>query len=385
MAKQIWKGGTLLAPMPAVLITCKGTDRNGMEAENVFTVAWTGILNTVPPKTYISVRKGRYSYDIIKNSGEFVINIPTAAMVKAVDYCGMFTGAKVNKFEKCELLTETASEVNAPVIVGCPLSLECRVTDVVEMGTHDMFIADILCTGVEESIIDSEGKLRLDKAGLMAFAHGEYYALGKRIGNFGFSAEKKNSKKKAEAKKEAKKEARKASADTVKIKKEIPLAEIELDTADKGMGELILDDIIKDIEKDMETDIPEEAIPEKPTEAKKGYPRKSTNDTREKKDYKSDRKSYSDKPYRKSDKQPYEKKAYEKKPYGKKDSYSDKKSDRKPYGKDSDFKKDYKKDFKKDGFKKDSGRDFKKDGFKKDYKSDYKKDSKKPYKKEYKK
>ncbi len=206
MGKQIWKGGALLAPLPVVLITCRGIDRDGIEAENVFTVAWTGILNTVPPKTYISVRKSRFSYDIIKNSGEFVINVPASGMVKEVDYCGIYTGAKADKFDKCGFTLETASNVAAPCIAECPLCLECKVTDVVEMGTHDMFVADILCTRVNEDVIDAEGKLRLDKAKLMAFAHGEYFALGKKIGSFGFSAKKKgkgkNSKKVREDKDE---------------------------------------------------------------------------------------------------------------------------------------------------------------------------------------
>ena len=192
MAKEIWKGGALLAPLPAVLVSCKGKDRDGEISENVFTVAWTGIINTIPPKTYISVRKSRYSYDIIKNSGEFVINIPKASLAKKVDYCGIYTGKKVDKFEKCAITAEEAKEVDAPCVAECPLCLECRVTDVVELGTHDMFVADILCTGVDPAIIDKEGKLRLDKAELMAFAHGEYFELGRKIGYFGFSTKKKS-------------------------------------------------------------------------------------------------------------------------------------------------------------------------------------------------
>lgn len=191
MAKQIWKGGTLLAPLPSVLVTCKGEDRDGNTAENILTVAWTGITNTIPPKTYISVRKNRYSYDIIKNSGEFVINIPSSDIVKKVDYCGIYTGKKVNKFEKCGFTREEGSEVSVPCIGECPLCLECRVTDVTSLGTHDMFMADILCTRVNDDIIDKDGKLRLDKAHLMAFAHGEYFELGRKIGYFGFSAKKK--------------------------------------------------------------------------------------------------------------------------------------------------------------------------------------------------
>ncbi|MBR3995445.1 MAG: flavin reductase family protein [Clostridia bacterium] len=191
MSKEIWKGGALLAPLPAVLVSCRGRDKDGALAENVFTVAWTGIVNTIPPKTYISVRKSRYSYDIIKNSGKFVINIPTASLAKKVDYCGIYTGKKVNKFEKCAFTVEDAREVGAPCIAECPLCLECRVTDIVELGTHDMFVADILCTGVDSSIVDKDGKLRLDRAGLMAFAHGEYFELGRKLGYFGFSTKKK--------------------------------------------------------------------------------------------------------------------------------------------------------------------------------------------------
>lgn len=196
MSKQTWKGGALLAPLPAVLISCRGKNSDGKEAENVFTVAWTGIINTVPPKTYISVRKSRYSYSLIQSSMEFVINIPTAKSAKKVDYCGIYTGKKVNKFEKCNFTAEESSIINAPAIAECPINLECRVTDINELGTHDMFIADILCTNVDESIIDSSGKLRLDKAGLMAFAHGEYFELGKKIGYFGYSAKKKKTNNK---------------------------------------------------------------------------------------------------------------------------------------------------------------------------------------------
>lgn len=197
MSKQTWRGGALIAPLPAVLVSCRGEDKDGKISDNIITIAWTGIINTVPPKTYISVRKGRYSYDLIKNSGEFVINIPTAQLAKKVDYCGIYTGKKVNKFEKCGFTAGKSETVGAPSIEQCPLCLECRVTDITELGSHDMFIADILCTIVDEALLDKDGKLRLDKAGLMAFAHGEYFELGKKIGYFGFSTKKKskNSKK----------------------------------------------------------------------------------------------------------------------------------------------------------------------------------------------
>nr|MBQ5811111.1 flavin reductase family protein [Clostridia bacterium] len=193
MAKQTWKGGALLAPLPAVLVTS-----GDMENSNILTIAWTGIINTIPPKTYISVRKTRHSYEMIDKSGEFVINLTTADMAKKVDYCGIYPGKKVDKFKKCNFTKEEAKEVSAPVIGECPLALECKICEKVELGTHDMFIADIVATDVEESLLDKNGKLDLSRANLMAFAHGEYYALGKKLSGFGDSAKK---KKKAPPKK----------------------------------------------------------------------------------------------------------------------------------------------------------------------------------------
>ena len=186
MSKIKWRGGALLAPAPPALVTC-----GDMEHANALAVAWTGIINTVPPKTYISVRPGRYSYSMIKQSGEFVINLTSADMIKALDGCGMLTGAKVDKFKKFGLEKQEASEVRCPLVGQSPLSLECRVTDVIELGSHHMFLADVVAVDVEESLIDQHGKLRLDKANLAAFAHGEYFALGKKIGDFGFSVRKK--------------------------------------------------------------------------------------------------------------------------------------------------------------------------------------------------
>ena len=186
MAKVTWRGGALIAPVPPAMISC-GT----MEESNIITVAWTGILGTVPPKTYISVRPSRFSYDIIKKSGEFAINLTTKELVRAADFCGVHTGAKINKFERCRLSTEQASEIGCPILSDSPVTLECRVTDVIPLGSHDMFLADIVAVDVEESLIDESGKLHLDRAGLAAFAHGEYYELGRRIGTFGYSVAKK--------------------------------------------------------------------------------------------------------------------------------------------------------------------------------------------------
>lgn len=180
-----------MAPVPAVLVSC-----GNMEKPNLFTVAWTGITNTQPPKTYISVRKSRHSYSLIKESGEFVINLTTAAMVKAVDFCGVRSGKDIDKFAHCGLTAIEATEVSAPMVAESPLSIECRVTQMIELGTHDMFLADILSVSAEESLIDRNGRLMLDAADLTAYCHGEYFTLGKKIGKFGFSVQKKKKKRK---------------------------------------------------------------------------------------------------------------------------------------------------------------------------------------------
>ena len=188
MAKQKWKGGALLAPVPPAMISC-GNEADG--TSNIITVAWTGIINTIPPKTYISVRPSRHSYKLIRESGEFAINLTTVQLVKSADYCGIYTGAKVNKFEKCALHKQEASEICCPLIEESPLALECRVTDVIELGSHHMFLADIVAVDVDDSLLNADGKLCLEKAHLAAFSHGEYFALGEKIGYFGFSVKKK--------------------------------------------------------------------------------------------------------------------------------------------------------------------------------------------------
>lgn len=186
MSRIKWKGASLVAPVPPTMITCSYEGK-----DNVFTVAWTGILATQPPKTYISVRPERYSHDMIKNSGEFVINLTSGAMVRAADWCGTYSGEKIDKFANCGLIKQSSTEVAAPTIAQSPLALECKVTDVVPMGSHDMFIADIVGVTVDEKLINDEGKLCMSKANLAAYAHGEYFELGKRIGTFGFSVRKK--------------------------------------------------------------------------------------------------------------------------------------------------------------------------------------------------
>lgn len=188
MAKLSWKGSTLLAPMPAALVTC-GT----IEKPNILTIAWTGIVNTQPPKTYISIRPERFSYQLIRESREFVINLTTKQLVRAVDFCGVRSGRDTDKFGICRLTAEPSSQISCPMLAESPLSLECRVTDVIELGTHHMMLADIVAVNVDESLISSSGKLQLNRAGLIAFAHGAYYELGKQLGTFGYSVAKKSS------------------------------------------------------------------------------------------------------------------------------------------------------------------------------------------------
>ncbi len=197
MSKVIWKGSALLGPVPPALVTC-GT----MEQPNVLTIAWTGIVCTHPAMTYISVRPSRHSYGMIRETGEFVINLPTSAMAKITDYCGMKSGAKENKIQKCKLSLCEGSVVSAPVLADCPVSLECRVTEEKALGSHSMFLAEIVAVQVEERFLDSKGKFNLQQAGLLAYAHGEYFALGRKCGDFGFAVKKKKKINKIQAKKQ---------------------------------------------------------------------------------------------------------------------------------------------------------------------------------------
>lgn len=188
--RKILNAGTLLAPLPAVMVSC-GT----LEKANVLTVAWTGVINTKPPMTYISVRPTRHSYGIIKESGEFVINLTTSKMVQETDFCGVKSGKETDKIKKCGLHLAEAAAVKAPVIEESPLSLECRVTEIKPLGSHDMFIAEILAVNVDGRYIDSKGKINLNQAGLMAYSHGEYFSLGRKLGSFGYSVAKGSKKK----------------------------------------------------------------------------------------------------------------------------------------------------------------------------------------------
>ena len=190
MEKVTWQGGALVAPVPPVMVSL-----GDMEKSNIITVAWCGITNTVPPKTYISVRPSRYSYEILKEKREFVINLTPSSLAKKADWCGTYTGRKGDKFEKCSFTKEKASKIDAPMIGECPISIECKVTDIIPLGSHDMFLADIVAVNVEKSLLEGD-KLCINRAHLCAFAHGEYYKLGERIGKFGFSVKKKPNQRK---------------------------------------------------------------------------------------------------------------------------------------------------------------------------------------------
>lgn len=190
MAKKIWKSGTFIYPIPAVMVSC-----GDMENSNIITVAWTGILNTNPAKVYISVRPERYSYNIIKEKKEFVINLTNKDLAYATDWCGVKTGAKVDKFKEMHLTKEECQFVSAPAIKESPVSIECKVTDIKELGSHHMFIADVMSIDADEKYINEKGSFDISKCNLIAYANGGYYELGRKIGKFGFSVEKKKKKK----------------------------------------------------------------------------------------------------------------------------------------------------------------------------------------------
>jgi flavin reductase (DIM6/NTAB) family NADH-FMN oxidoreductase RutF len=187
MKRKQLEPGALTAPLPPVMVTVG--DEN---ISNIITIGWTGILATVPPKTYISVRPSRHSFAMLKENGEFVINLPTVALAKQVDYAGIYTGAKVDKFEKCGFTKIKSAKVSPPTIGECPIALECKVFDCIHSGTHDIFMADIVNVSCDESLLDEKGRICFERAKLLAYSHGEYFALGRKLGKFGFSTDKKN-------------------------------------------------------------------------------------------------------------------------------------------------------------------------------------------------
>ncbi len=198
MAKQHWKPGTMVYPIPAVMVSCGSSPEN----YNIITIAWTGTICTDPAMCYISIRKNRHSYDIIKETGEFVINLTTQKLAYATDWCGVKSGRDVNKFQEMNLTPGKSKEIAAPIIEESPLSIECKVTDIVELGSHDMFIAKVVNVQADEKYIHPKtGKFVLSKARPIAYSHGHYFELGKLIGRFGFSVMKKQKKENVKRKK----------------------------------------------------------------------------------------------------------------------------------------------------------------------------------------
>jgi flavin reductase (DIM6/NTAB) family NADH-FMN oxidoreductase RutF len=192
LSKVIWKPATLLNPVPLVMVTSAGSEGK----PNIITLAWAGTINSDPPMLSVSIRKNRYSYDLIKERGEFAVNLVTEKIVKAADFCGVKSGREIDKFKETGLTPEKASVINVPIIKESPVSIECVLKSITELGSHDMFIGEVVSVNVEESLLDKNGKLQLEKAGLVCYSHGKYWSLGKNLGFFGYSvAKKKNIKR----------------------------------------------------------------------------------------------------------------------------------------------------------------------------------------------
>lgn len=186
MGKQIWKPGTVLYPMPLAMISC-GT----MEKSNIVTVAWTGIVNTNPAMTYVSIRPSRFSYDIIKNSGEFVINLVNRDLIYACDYCGVKSGRDVDKFKEMNLTARKGNIVDAPIIYESAINIECKVKEILPLGSHHMFLADVVSVNASDEYFDEAGKFHFNKSDPVCYSHGAYYTLGEKVGSFGYSVKKK--------------------------------------------------------------------------------------------------------------------------------------------------------------------------------------------------
>ncbi|MBQ6036749.1 MAG: flavin reductase family protein [Lachnospiraceae bacterium] len=217
MAKKQFKPGNMLAPVPAALITCKDSEGR----TNMLTLAWVGTICSDPPMLSISIRKERFSHHMVLETGEFVVNLTTEEILEATDYAGVKSGRDVDKWKETGLTPEKASVVDVPLIKESPLNLECRVKQVLELGSHDMFIADIVAVDADEKYLDETGRFRLDRCGLIAYSHGDYQALGKTVGTFGFSVRKDRktqSVKKSAAKSAANPAAKTAAKNTVSKK-----------------------------------------------------------------------------------------------------------------------------------------------------------------------
>ena len=192
MSKINFKPGNMLYPLPAVMVSCG--DING--ESNIITVAWTGTICTNPPMVYISIRPERHSYDLIKKSKEFVINLTTEQLAFATDYCGVRSGRDVNKWNECKLTPVPADTVKCPMISESPVNIECKVNEIKELGSHHMFIADVTAVHVDDSYMDENNSFKLNESGLMIYSHGQYRSMGKELGTFGYSVSRKKKRKK---------------------------------------------------------------------------------------------------------------------------------------------------------------------------------------------
>jgi len=190
MGKTYWKPGTILYPLPAVLVSCG----ENPEEYNMLTIAWTGTINSDPPMCYISVRPGRHSYEIIKRTGEFVINLTTESLAKATDWAGCRSGRKYNKWKELNLTAAPAKIVKAPIILESPVNIECKVKNIVELGSHHMFISEVVSVSVDEEYLNEKQAFSFSKAKPLVYSHGHYFGLGEKIGKFGWSVEKKKKK-----------------------------------------------------------------------------------------------------------------------------------------------------------------------------------------------
>ncbi|MBO6113511.1 MAG: flavin reductase family protein [Lachnospiraceae bacterium] len=186
MSREVWKPGNMLYPVPAIMVTV-----GDEEVNNIITIAWTGTVNSDPAMVSISVRKSRYSHELLMKHREFVINLVTKKLARAMDYCGVKSGRDVDKFKEMRLTRGKAVKVNAPIIEESPVNIECVVKQVISLGSHDMFLAEVLAVDVDDSYMDESGRFNLEKANLVAYSHGQYYTLGENIGKFGFSVKKK--------------------------------------------------------------------------------------------------------------------------------------------------------------------------------------------------
>ena len=199
MSKINFKPGNMIYPLPAVMVSCGDIDGES----NILTVAWTGTICTNPPMAYISVRPERHSYQMIKEAGEFVINLTTESLIRATDYCGVKSGRDVDKWQECHLTKEKADTVKCPLIEESPVNIECKVKEIKELGSHHMFIADVTSVHVDEKYMDEKNSFHLNDSGLIAYSHGTYFSLGRKLGTFGYSIRKKktNIKRKSRKKK----------------------------------------------------------------------------------------------------------------------------------------------------------------------------------------